>query len=165
MYLPLSRFVLNFSYQNSAEPNSNMPIMTAIIVANITAPAEISFAIPTSFEYLLWNTASSENSIAELNISATTTSAIANKSIHNRSMLKLHSTPSIITKAPANKCIRMFCSLFIANRIPFLAFLKVFENPCALNFVIPFYSNTFQRFLLHIYNKIIFIFCLVVKSQ
>ena len=29
------------------------PITTAIMVTNITAPAEISFAIPTSFEYLL----------------------------------------------------------------------------------------------------------------
>ena len=53
----------------------------AINVANITAPAEISFAIPTSVENLLWKTASSENSMAELSISKPTTKPIAKKII------------------------------------------------------------------------------------
>ena len=62
--------------------NSIKPTTTAINEVNITAPAEISFAIPTSFEYLLWNTASRENSMAELTISAHITPDIVSKSTH-----------------------------------------------------------------------------------
>ena len=57
--------------------------MTALIVTSITAPAAMSFAIPTILQYLLWKIASSENSIAELNISAEITPAIVNSKIQN----------------------------------------------------------------------------------
>ena len=43
----------------------------------------MSFAIPTILQYLLWKIASSENSIAELNISAEITPAIVKSKMQN----------------------------------------------------------------------------------
>ena len=86
-----------------AVPNIIRPIATAINVANITAPAEMSFAIPTKREYLLWNIASSVNSIAEFNISATTTRPIAKSNIQSFAMLKSKTNPKIITNNATKK--------------------------------------------------------------
>ena len=79
-----------------------MPITSVINDANITAPAEISFAMPTIREYRLWKIESSVNSIAVFNISETITIAIANKikqySIAEKS--KKYANKSIIYREP-----------------------------------------------------------------
>ena len=52
----LKRVFCNIYPNNSGRillPYKITPIQTLITVANITAPAEISFAIPTILEYLL----------------------------------------------------------------------------------------------------------------
>lgn len=71
-------------------------------VANITAPAEISFAIPTRVEYLLWKTASRANSIAEFSISKPTTKPIASIIIHisarGSSKAKAHNSVNVPIK-------------------------------------------------------------------
>lgn len=111
-----------------------MPIVILLNVAIITAPAAMSFAMPTSLEYLLWNIASSVNSIAEFTISAIITVAIAIKSRINSITLKCRQNPRMITKTATTKCILMFLSLFNANLIPLKEFLNVPAKPGALYF-------------------------------
>ena len=77
--------------------NNNTPIIIAHIVTTITAPAAISFAMPTIFEYLLWNIASNANSIDELNISAHITEVIVKNNMQNRVIEKFRQYALIIT--------------------------------------------------------------------
>lgn len=104
------------------------------IVEIKTAAAAISFAISTSFEYLFRYKASSENSITELNSSHVNTKAMAKIIIHNSVELKPRTIPAIITRNAIINCILKFRCDFIANRIPLLAYLKLFLQSLAVNF-------------------------------
>lgn len=144
--------------------NNKTPISTAEIDTIITAPAAMSFAIPTILEYLLWKIASSENSIAELNISAEITAEIVNNSMQNFVTEKWKQNAIASTKAAISKWTLILRSLLKVNLMPLRAFLKVFEKFCFLYFVInnPY---TFQSLLLVCYNEIKIFLCLVVKPQ
>ena len=83
--------------------NNKKPIITAINVVNITAPTAISFAIPTSFEYLFLYIASSENSKAELTISEQITPEIVNSKIQIFVIEKFKHTAKIKIKSAAQK--------------------------------------------------------------
>ena len=52
-YTPVQADIVK-NISKAALPNKIKPIIALIIVANITAPADISFAIPTIRLYLLW---------------------------------------------------------------------------------------------------------------
>jgi hypothetical protein len=104
-------------------------------VATITAPAAMSFAIPTIFEYLFLKTASAANSIAEFIISVMITIAMVKRIMQIFAALNPSSSAVMSTSAAAPKCILMQSSALSASRKPFRAFLKVLLNPWHLNFV------------------------------
>jgi hypothetical protein len=106
-----------------------MPIMIAIVVAAKTAPAEMSFAMPTILEYLFLNTASSANSIAEFTISVIITIAIVKSTTQIFTAPKSRSTASKSAKTAAPKWIFMQSSARKARLKPFRAFLNVLPNP------------------------------------
>ena len=141
-------------------PKSISPTKILVTVANITAPAEISFAIPTILENLLWKMESSVNSIAVLSISVTITCYITNKRTQNSNVENFNKVANISTINAIIMCIRILISLFTTRLKPFRAFLNVLWKPCDLNFVI---FDIPKCFTLFFYNKIIFFFGLMVK--
>ena len=83
--------------------NRATPIIIAVIVTSITAPAAISFAIPTILEYLLWYIESKENSIAALNISDAITEVIVKSTMQNFTIEKFKQNAVIITITDAKR--------------------------------------------------------------
>ena len=101
--LPIGSFLIYLNKLIIGGKNNKKPIITAINVVNITAPAAISFAIPTSFEYLFLYIASSENSKAELTISAQITAEIVKSNMQILVIEKLKHTAKAKIKIAAQK--------------------------------------------------------------